>query len=85
MPPYENYTQEIADWTTARGMVLINLTKKEETDPDGLSGFLLLMHLGATPERTIDRLHDYLGPLMDEIGRRGYRFVRVDELLGVTP
>lgn len=61
------------------------MTKKEETDPDGLSGFLLLMHLGATPERTIDRLHDYLGPLMDELGRRGYRFVRVDELLGVTP
>lgn len=110
LPPYEHHTQEIADWTVARGMVLVGFTpgtrssadylpdtdpgfisapeivktilKKEETDPDGLNGFLLLMHLGATPERTVDRLHDHLGALMDELGRRGYRFVRVDALLG---
>lgn len=113
LPPYEHYTREIADWSTARGLVLINFTsgtrssadylpdndrnfisapeivktilKKEATDRDGLSGFLLLMHLGATPERTIDRLHDQLGALLDELGRRGYRFVRVDELIEIPP
>lgn len=109
LPPYEHYTQEVADWTSARHMLLINFTsgtrssadylpdddrnyisapaiistilKKEKTDPDGLSGFLLLMHVGAGPERKSDRLHDYLGLLLDELTAREYRFVRVDELL----
>jgi peptidoglycan/xylan/chitin deacetylase (PgdA/CDA1 family) len=113
LPPSEHYTQENADWSTARGLVLIGFTpgtrssadylpdndpnfisapeivktilKKEATDRDGLNGFLLLMHVGATPERTRDRLHDYLGALLDELGRRGYRFVRVDELLELPP
>lgn len=52
----------------------------EAAEPDGLCGFLLLMHLGAGPERG-DKMHDFIGPLIDELGRRGYRFVRVDELL----
>lgn len=107
LPPYEQYTPEIAAWTTARGMLLINYTDgtrsnadyleddapdfisadeivkgilAKEEEPDGLRGFLLLMHLGVGPERT-DRLHDRLGGLLDELTRRGYRFVRVDELL----
>jgi hypothetical protein len=39
------------------------------------------MHLGAGPGRTRDHLHDQLPGLLDELLRRGYRFVRVDELL----
>lgn len=108
LPPYEHYTREIADWTTARGMVLINFTPgtsshldyledgsasylsapkivetilTRELAADGLRGFMLLMHIGVSPGRTQDRLHDYLGALLDELGRRGHRFVRVDELL----
>ncbi|MGB9691783.1 MAG: polysaccharide deacetylase family protein [Candidatus Sumerlaeaceae bacterium] len=109
IPPYEHYTEEIAQWTRERGMLLINFTpgtrsnadymedsdknfvsapeivksilRKEETDPDGLNGFLLLMHVGAGPGRTRDHLYDYLGELLDELARRGYHFVRVDEML----
>ncbi len=109
IPPYEHYTQEIADWTAAWGMVLINLTRgtrshtdymqdgdpkfvpatdivksildHERTDPDGLNGFLLLMHIGSGPERTRDHLYNHLGGLMNELISRGYEFVRVDELL----
>ncbi len=51
-----------------------------EREPDGLDGFLLLMHVGSGPGRR-DKLHDRLGGLLDELLRRGYRFVRVDELL----
>lgn len=58
-----------------------SILKKEETDPDGLNGFLLLMHVGAGPRRTKDHLYDYLGALLDELRRRGYEFVRVDEML----
>jgi peptidoglycan/xylan/chitin deacetylase (PgdA/CDA1 family) len=50
----------------------------EQKDPHGLNGFLLLLHLGS--ERK-DPFHPLLGPLCDELARRGYRFVRVDELL----
>lgn len=55
--------------------------KKEESDPDGLNGWLLLMHIGAGPGRTRDHLYDHLGEMLDELTRRGYKFVRVDELL----
>jgi peptidoglycan/xylan/chitin deacetylase (PgdA/CDA1 family) len=50
----------------------------ERADPHGLNGFLLLLHLGSG--RT-DPFHTQLGPLCDELARRGYQFARVDELL----
>ncbi|MCX7717010.1 MAG: polysaccharide deacetylase family protein [Candidatus Sumerlaeaceae bacterium] len=108
-PAYQHYTREIADWTRARGMVLVNYStgtlshadymldddpryrsseemvrsvlEYEKQDPDGLNGFILHMHIGAGPGRTRDHLYNYLGGLLDELRRRGYSFVRVDELL----
>lgn len=53
----------------------------EEKDPDGLNGFLLLSHVGAGPGRTKDHLYKHLDGLITELKSRGYRFVRVDELL----
>ena len=53
---------------------------REREDPDGLSGYLLLLHIGAGPGRT-DKMHNRLGSLLDALSERGYRFVRVDELL----
>lgn len=53
----------------------------EEKDPDGLNGFLLLMHIGAGPERTKDHLYNHLGGLLETLSKKGYTFVRVDELL----
>jgi hypothetical protein len=50
----------------------------EEKDPHGFNGFVLLLHLGSGRK---DPFHPLLGSLCDELGRRGYRFVRVDELL----
>jgi hypothetical protein len=57
-----------------------SILKKEQEDPNGLNGFLLLMHFGVGPKRT-DKFYDHLGALLDELQRRGYEFVRVDELL----
>lgn len=57
---------------------------KEESDPDGLSGWLLLMHIGAGPGRTRDHLYNYVGGMLDELRRRGYEFVRVDEMLAAA-
>jgi endoglucanase len=61
--------------------IVASILSAERTDPDGLNGYLLLMHLGAGPNRTRDHLHAELGKLLDELARRGYRFERVDELL----
>lgn len=52
----------------------------EATQPDGLKGFLLLLHMGAGPGRT-DKMHALVGKLFDELAKRGYEFVRVDEML----
>lgn len=50
----------------------------ERRDPHGLAGFILLLHVGAQRD---DLFHPQLGPLCDELLRRGYEFVRIDELL----
>jgi peptidoglycan/xylan/chitin deacetylase (PgdA/CDA1 family) len=53
---------------------------QESRAPDGLRGFLLLLHLGAGPGR-LDKMHRFVGPLLDDFGRLGYSCVRIDELL----
>lgn len=50
----------------------------ERTAPDGLNGFLLLLHLGSQRQ---DKMHAQLPALLDELHARGYRFVRVDRML----
>jgi peptidoglycan/xylan/chitin deacetylase (PgdA/CDA1 family) len=52
----------------------------ERSDPHGLNGFLLLIHIGTDPERT-DKFYLKLGDLIDELKARGYTLVRIDELL----
>jgi peptidoglycan/xylan/chitin deacetylase (PgdA/CDA1 family) len=50
----------------------------EKKDEHGLNGFLLLLHVGS--ERK-DKTFLLLEPLLKELRARGYKFVRVDELL----
>ena len=52
----------------------------EKKDPHGLNGFILLIHIGTDPART-DKLYLRLGDLIAELKKRGYEFVRIDELL----
>jgi endoglucanase len=107
LPPFEHYNRQIAEWTSAAGLALINFTpgtrsnadytgesepnfvssKKifdsimaRESEPGGLNGFLLLLHLGAGPQRQ-DKFHARFGELLDRLAEKNYRFVRVDELL----
>ncbi len=60
--------------------ILKSILAREESDPDGLSGFLLLLHIGAGPARK-DKMHSRFGDLLDSLAARGYEFVRVDEML----
>lgn len=52
----------------------------EKSDPHGLNGFILLVHIGTHPDRT-DKFYGRLEELLTELGGRGYRFVRIDELI----
>jgi glucose dehydrogenase/peptidoglycan/xylan/chitin deacetylase (PgdA/CDA1 family) len=108
-PPYQWYNDEIARWSRAMGLAVVNFSpgtrsnadytedaapnyvssdaiaesilRREQDDPHGLNGFLLLLHIGAGPGRT-DTFHTRLDALLAELSRRGYAFVRVDEMLG---
>ena len=57
-----------------------SITDYESSQPGGLNGFILLMHIGAHPERT-DLLHDKFGILLEKLISRGYQPVRIDRLL----
>jgi peptidoglycan/xylan/chitin deacetylase (PgdA/CDA1 family) len=50
----------------------------ERKDPHGLNGFLLLLHLGSERQ---DKVHPQIPRLLDALARRGYSFVRIDEML----
>ena len=56
-----------------------SIVAKEQQDPHGLNGFMLLLHLGSGPGRT-DKFHARLGQLLDYLTGKGYQFVAVDEL-----
>ncbi len=57
-----------------------SILQKERTDPNGLNGFILLVHYGTDPRRT-DKLYDRLDQLIVFLKSKGYRFKRIDELL----
>jgi peptidoglycan/xylan/chitin deacetylase (PgdA/CDA1 family) len=67
-------------FVTARDIVA-SILRAERTGPNGLRGYILLMHLGAGPRRTRDHLHDLIDALLDGITDRGYTVVRLPELL----
>jgi endoglucanase len=52
----------------------------EQQSVSGLNGFILLIHIGTDPQRT-DKFYFYLPELVKELKSRGYRFVRINELL----
>lgn len=75
-----DYTGEADRTFVPSQAILDSILERERADPAGLNGYLLLMHVGAGPGRR-DTMHDRLGELLDALTARGYRLVRVDELL----
>ncbi len=52
----------------------------EQGSANGLNGFILLIHIGTDPRRK-DKFYYYLPKLIKELKGRGYRFVKINELL----
>lgn len=81
-------TYSNADYTTpdmgkkylSSDTIYNRITRYEKNDPNGLNGFLLLVHAGTEPARA-DKLYHKLPALLRYLRGKGYEFVRVDELL----
>lgn len=72
IPSQQNYRSSERIWQS--------IIEYEQNHPDGLNGFLLLLHIGTHPERT-DKFYYRFAELVDYLQQRGYRFLRIDELL----
>ena len=75
-----DYTEEATPQFVSSSTIFDSILRREADDPDGLNGFLLLLHVGAGPGRQ-DKFHPRVGELIDRLMEKAYRFVRVDTLL----
>ncbi len=75
-----DYTGEADKNFVSSQVIFDSILKREREDPNGLNGFILLLHIGAGPGRA-DKFHTRFGELLDVLAAKGYQFVRVDELL----
>jgi endoglucanase len=80
-------TRSHADYTTpldknyrSSEEIYKSIIDYENTQPWGLNGFILLMHIGTDPKRT-DKFYHRLPDLIKHLKAKGYQFQRVDKLL----
>lgn len=62
------------------GEIFNSVLAYENGQEQGLNGFMLLLHIGTDPRRT-DKFYPKIPALIGRLKAKGYRFVRVDELL----
>jgi len=59
-----------------------SITSYAAGSPEGLNGFILLIHIGTDPRRK-DKFYTNLAGLLNTLIKQGYEFVRIDKLLEV--
>jgi peptidoglycan/xylan/chitin deacetylase (PgdA/CDA1 family) len=79
-----DYTGEADKNFVSAQAIFDSIVARERGDPNGLNGFILLLHVGSGPGRA-DKFHMRFGELLDYLAGKGYEFVRVDQLLGPRP
>ncbi len=77
---YTNGTATNGDYTTpdiknyySSDAIMERIWKCEATDPDGLNGHILLIHLGTSDLRS-DKFYDRLDELIGKLLEEGYAF-----------
>ncbi len=60
--------------------IMTSILNYEQGSSNGMNGFILLVHIGTDPRRT-DKFYYRLPALIFELEKRGYKFVKIDELL----
>jgi len=81
-------TRSPADYTypqmgsryVATNEIYQSIMDRERSDPNGLNGFILLIHIGTDPRRT-DKFYNKLDDLLTDLEKKKYRFVTISELL----
>ncbi len=84
-----NYTPGIrsnVDYTTpdmanyrSSVQIMNDLKLFEATDPNGLNGAIILIHLGTSPQRT-DKFYNHLDELQGFLKNKGYQFCKLEEI-----
>jgi len=69
-------TPDMGDKYVSSQKVMDSIFKYEKTDPHGLNGFILLLHVGTDARRT-DKFYDRLKELIDRLKDLGYEFKRL--------
>lgn len=84
---YTPGTSSNADYTTPSmsnyrpsDYIYDSIVHFEKSEPKGLNGFLLLLHIGTHPDRK-DKFYCRLEELIDHLKSLDYRFSRIDKLL----
>jgi len=80
-------TLSTADYTTpamanykASDLIYSSIIDYEKTSPNGLNGFILLLHIGTHPDRK-DKFYNRLADLIHYLKQQDYTLLRVDHLL----
>jgi endoglucanase len=80
-------TKSNADYTTpemknyrSSEEIYHSLISYEQSNPSGLNGFILLVHIGTDPKRT-DKFYHRLPELLKFLKAKGYQFQTVEQLL----
>ena len=73
---------EMGDKYVSSNIILNSILQYDQESVNGLNGFILLSHIGTDPGRT-DKFYDHLPALIDDLKKRGYHFVKINELLNL--
>ncbi len=57
-----------------------SIIEKETTEPNGLNGYILLLHMGTDPKRK-DKFYYRLNELITVLKKKGYQFKKINDLL----
>lgn len=77
---HADYTEDQAPNFRSNEVIWNSIIDFEAREPDGLNGFLMLIHVGAGPRRT-EKFFNRLDDLINHLKSRGYTFGTVPELL----
>jgi len=75
-----DYTGEADANFASTQQIYDSIIAREQQDPNGLSGFLLLLHLGSGPAR-VDKFDTRFAELLDYLAERKYELLSVERLL----
>lgn len=79
LSPADYTTPDEKNYKSAQ-IIYQSIINYEQKHTKGLNGFILLLHIGTDAKRT-DKFYERLPGLIRYLKNKGYRLVRIDELL----